>query len=67
MDTENVANTTIGGKTYNFAGATSDGVVSVGDKTTSKYRTVTNVSAGRLNDTSTDAVNGSQLHATNTA
>ena len=67
VDTENVANTTIGGKTYNFAGATSDGVVSVGDKTTSKYRTVTNVSAGRLNDTSTDAVNGSQLHATNTA
>lgn len=67
VDTENVANTTIGGKNYNFAGATSDGVVSVGDKTTSKYRTVTNVSAGRLNDTSTDAVNGSQLHATNTA
>ena len=67
VDTENVANTTIGGKTYNFAGATSDGVVSVGDKTTNKYRTVTNVSAGRLNDTSTDAVNGSQLHATNTA
>ena len=67
VDTENVANTTIGGKTYNFAGVTSDGVVSLGDKTTSKYRTVTNVSAGRLNDTSTDAVNGSQLHATNTA
>lgn len=67
VDTENVANTTIGGKTYNFAGTTSDGVVSVGDKTTNKYRTVTNVSAGRLNDTSTDAVNGSQLHATNTA
>jgi len=67
VDTENVANTTIGGKTYDFAGATSDGVVSVGDKTSSKYRTITNVSAGRLNDTSTDAVNGSQLHATNTA
>ena len=67
VDTENVANTTIGGKTYDFAGATSDGVVSVGDKTSSKYRTITNVSAGRLNDNSTDAVNGSQLHATNTA
>ena len=67
VDTENVANTMIGGKTYNFAGATSDGVVSVGDNTTKKYRTITNVSAGRLNDNSTDAVNGSQLHATNTA
>ena len=67
VDTENVSNTIIGDKTYNFAGATSDGVVSVGDNTTKKYRTITNVSAGRLNDNSTDAVNGSQLHATNTA
>ena len=67
VDTENVSNTIIGDKTYNFAGETSDGVVSVGDNTTKKYRTITNVSAGRLNDNSTDAVNGSQLHATNTA
>ena len=67
VDTESVSNTIIGGKTYNFAGETSDGVVSVGDNTTKKYRTITNVSAGRLNDNSTDAVNGSQLYATNRA
>ena len=67
VDTENVSNTIIGDKTYNFAGETSDGVVSVGDNTTKKYRTITNVSAGRLNDNSTDAVNGSQLYATNRA
>src|SRR5690606_21161602 len=28
-------------------------------------RTITNVAAGRINDTSTDAINGSQLYATN--
>ena len=26
-------------------------------------RTITNVAAGRISDTSTDAINGSQLHA----
>lgn len=51
---------TIGGTTYNFAG-TPVGTVSVGD--VSKERTLTNVAAGRISDTSTDAVNGSQLHA----
>ena len=51
---------TIGGTTYNFAG-TPVGTVSIGD--VSKERTLTNVAAGRISDTSTDAVNGSQLHA----
>ena len=52
---------TIGRTTYNFAGNTPVGTVSVGD--VSKERTLTNVAAGRISDTSTDAVNGSQLHA----
>ena len=65
------ASAVIAGKTYNFAGDVADSTVSVG--TTDKAgmggvmnykRTVTNVAAGRISDTSTDAVNGSQLHAT---
>ncbi|KWC09739.1 hypothetical protein WL43_11575 [Burkholderia ubonensis] len=59
------ATTTIGGQTYNFAGATPTSVVSVGD--VGAERQVTNVAAGRVSATSTDAVNGSQLFATNTA
>jgi len=51
----------IGGTTYNFAGSTPVGTVSIGD--ISKERTLTNVAAGRISDISTDAVNGSQLHA----
>ena len=78
----------IAGKTYNFAGNTADGTVSIGGKIISgyetdrygmpifddngnmipivdktAYRTITNVAAGRIFDTSTDAVNGSQLNA----
>lgn len=52
---------TIGGTTYNFAGDNPVGTVSIGDA--GKERTLTNVAAGRISDTSTDAVNGSQLHA----
>lgn len=51
----------IGGTTYNFAGDNPVGTVSVGD--VSKERTLTNVAAGRISSTSTDAVNGSQLNA----
>lgn len=51
----------IAGKTYNFAGGTPVGTVSIGD--TGKERTITNIAAGRISDTSTDAINGSQLHA----
>ena len=78
----------IAGKTYDFAGKTADGTVSIGGKIISDYetdshgmpivddngnlipivdkiayRTITNVAAGRISDTSTDAINGSQLHA----
>lgn len=52
----------IGNHTYNFAGGVAtNGTVSVGD--IGKERTITNVAAGRISDTSTDAINGSQLHS----
>ncbi|QSX76363.1 hypothetical protein HIV01_007775 [Lysobacter arenosi] len=54
---------TIGGTNYSFAGTAPAGTVSVGSA--GSERTVTNVAAGRLSGTSTDAVNGSQLYATN--
>ncbi|VTU37889.1 Adhesin YadA precursor [Variovorax sp. PBL-H6] len=59
------SSTIIAGTTYNFAGTAPVGTVSVGS--VGNERTITNVAAGRLSDTSTDAVNGSQLFATNTA
>ncbi|WP_425272191.1 YadA-like family protein [Paraburkholderia aromaticivorans] len=55
--------TTIGGITYTFAGIAPSSTVSVG--TVGSERTITNVAAGRLSATSTDAVNGSELFATN--
>lgn len=51
----------INGTTHTFSGSAPLGTVSIGD--IGKERTVTNVAAGRISDTSTDAVNGSQLHA----
>lgn len=60
----------INGKKFDFAGGVADSTVSVG--TTNKAgmsgvmnykRTITNVAAGRIGSTSTDAVNGSQLNA----
>ncbi|KRA70721.1 hypothetical protein ASD78_17990 [Lysobacter sp. Root667] len=57
------ANTTIDGVTYNFAGTTPTGTVSVGSL--GAERTITNVAAGRISGSSTDAINGSQLFATN--
>ncbi|WP_370516753.1 beta strand repeat-containing protein, partial [Klebsiella grimontii] len=62
--TVGTAGVTLGGTDYAFAGANPTSTVSVGD--VGSERTVTNVAAGRLSETSTDAVNGSQLHATNT-
>nr|WP_244143020.1 YadA-like family protein [Burkholderia stagnalis] len=59
------ASATIGGTSYSFAGATPSSVVSVG--AAGAERQITNVAAGRISATSTDAVNGSQLYATNTA
>ncbi|MGO3713410.1 YadA-like family protein [Alcaligenes aquatilis] len=47
----------------NFAGTNPVGTVSVG--TEQDKRTLTNVAAGRINPGSTDAINGSQLYATN--
>lgn len=55
------ASTSLNGRTYNFAGANPAGTVSVGDS--DKERTITNVAAGRISSTSTDAINGSQLHS----
>lgn len=54
---------TIGGNAYTFAGATPTSTVSIG--ALGSERTITNVAAGRLSNSSTDAVNGSQLFATN--
>lgn len=55
------ASASLNGRTYNFAGTTPVGTVSVGDS--NKERTITNVAAGRIYSTSTDAINGSQLHS----
>lgn len=55
------ASASLNGRTYNFAGANPVGTVSVGDS--DKERTVTNVAAGRISSTSTDAINGSQIHS----
>ena len=44
-----------------FAGGNPASVVSVGSK--DNERQITNVAAGRISDTSTDAINGSQLYA----
>ncbi|MDR3427550.1 YadA-like family protein [Silvimonas sp.] len=56
---------TLRGHNYSFAGTSPTSTVSVG--TVGNERTITNVAAGRLNPDSTDAVNGSQLFATNQA
>ena len=54
---------TVGGLTFgNFAGNTPESTLSIG--TAGKERTITNVAAGRISDSSTDAINGSQLYAT---
>ncbi|UKK84096.1 YadA-like family protein [Sphingopyxis sp. BSN-002] len=59
------ASATINGTTYNFAGAVPLSTVSVGS--VGNERTITNLAAGRVSATSTDAINGSQLFATNQA
>lgn len=71
-DTVSTSSATINGKTYDFAGGEANSTLSIGvAKGVDEYgneikevnRTITNVAAGRINDNSTDAVNGSQLHA----
>ncbi|MFC7634246.1 YadA family autotransporter adhesin [Paraburkholderia humisilvae] len=59
-----VTGDTIAGTAYTYAGSAS-GVVSVGSA--GNERQITNVAPGQVLGTSTDAVNGSQLYATNTA
>lgn len=51
----------INGTQYDFAGGDPVATVSVGSE--GKERTITNVAAGRISETSTDAINGSQLFA----
>ena len=54
---------TVGDLTFgNFAGNTPESTLSIGSA--GKERTITNVAAGRISDSSTDAINGSQLYAT---
>ncbi|MHC1481741.1 beta strand repeat-containing protein, partial [Frateuria aurantia] len=59
--TTSVSSATINGVSYSFAGSTPTAALSVGG------RQIQNVAAGQLNSNSTDAVNGSQLYATNQA
>ncbi|MCL2716511.1 MAG: hypothetical protein FWD68_18585, partial [Alphaproteobacteria bacterium] len=61
----NTKSTTINGKEYFFEGTDATSTVSVGSS--GNERTITNVAAGRISGDSTDAVNGSQLYATNQA
>ena len=60
----------INGEKYDFAGGVANSTVSIGANNKAgnggvqNYkRTLTNVAAGRVDDTSTDAINGSQLNA----
>jgi len=55
---------TINGVAHNFAGVNPASTVSVGKA--GAERTITNVAAGRISATSTDAINGSQLYAVTT-
>ncbi|WP_321923327.1 YadA family autotransporter adhesin [Paraburkholderia guartelaensis] len=59
----NTPGATIGGNSYTFAGTNAKSTVSVGSAR--NERTITNVAAGQLTASSTDAVNGSELFATN--
>jgi autotransporter adhesin len=56
---------TINGTNYAFAGTSPTSTLSIG--AVGAERTITNVAAGQVNGGSTDAVNGSQLFATNQA
>ncbi|UZA42282.1 YadA-like family protein [Moraxella bovis] len=60
--TGTVETATVGHMTYGgFEGATANGAVSVG--ASGSERRIQNVAAGEISRTSTDAINGSQLHA----
>lgn len=65
--TSTTTSVTLGGKTYQFAGAGAGVVSQLSVGLQNNERLITNVGAGALTETSTDAVNGSQLNATNQA
>ena len=69
-DAVNQLQAKVNNTTYVFAGTDATSVVSVGSKDRAGYggvkhyvRQIQNVAAGRIDASSTDAVNGSQLHA----
>ena len=64
-EAQGTASSVINGKTYSYAGTKPVGTVSVGAD--DKERTITHVAAGQVTETSTDAINGSQLYAVNQA
>jgi len=62
---ENTPNAVVDKVTYTFAGTTATSTVSIG--AANAPRTLTNLAAGRISASSTDAINGSQLFGTNQA
>ncbi len=58
-----VTTATVGSLTYSGFAGTATGIVSVGAG--GKERQIVNVAPGAINSSSTDAINGSQLYATN--
>jgi autotransporter adhesin len=60
---QGTSSVTVGGNTYAVAGTNPTSTVSVGSA--GNERTITNVAAGQVSATSTDAINGSELYATN--
>lgn len=62
-DVESTKSAEINGKTYTFAGGVAHGTVGIGARGENGERTIIGLAAGRINEESTDAINGSQLHA----
>lgn len=62
-DVESTESAEINGKTYTFAGSIAHGTVGIGARGDNGERTITGLAAGRINEESTDAINGSQLYA----
>ncbi|WP_298734823.1 YadA-like family protein [uncultured Psychrobacter sp.] len=56
---------TIGNKDYFYAGATNDKGAQVSVGSEERERQIKHVASGEVSKTSTDGINGSQLHATN--
>ena len=56
---------TIGNKDYFYAGETNDKGAQVSVGSEERERQIKHVASGEVSKSSTDAINGSQLHATN--